>query len=156
MRRPFFDDLAFLTNLAIHAFTRSSFLYASFSRRTVQLCSEHIATVNGKLKWNDGLESLKYFVKKSLCYEGTWSSPVGHLKLFEEAVPEGVVIRYYSNSDSLLIQWDKGKEITNILVERLTSMSNETINCAKDIGNNEKEHIQPVEDGDLMLCNDVS
>ena len=35
-------------------------------------------------------------------------------------------------------------------------MSNTTTNCAKDIGNNEKEHTHLVEDCDLMSCNDIS
>lgn len=30
----------------------------------------------------------------------SWSSRGGHLKLFEEAAPEGIVIGYYSNSKS--------------------------------------------------------
>ncbi|CAB3980029.1 Hypothetical predicted protein [Paramuricea clavata] len=43
-----------------------------------------ITVVNGKLKWNEDFESLKYFIKTTLNLTGKWSSLGGHLKPFDE------------------------------------------------------------------------
>ena len=62
-------------------------------------------------------ESLKNFVETSLQLKGQWSSPGGHLKLFKET-SGSAIIRYYTNSASILIQGDEGKKLENILLEK--------------------------------------
>ena len=70
--------------------------------------------------------------------EGKWSSPGGHLKVFSEAKNK-VVIRYYTNTSSLIIQRDKGKELMDGLVDKLVS----------NFQPNESELLA---DGDVTTC----
>jgi hypothetical protein len=76
---------------------------------------------NRKLKWKKSYEALKVYVKKTLKLNGKWSSPGGNLKLFNETT-ESIMIRYYTNSASLLIQREKGELFTNILIKMLSTM----------------------------------
>ena len=69
---------------------------------------------NRKLKWKESYEALKVYVNKTLKLNGKWSSPGGNLKLFNETTGS-IIIRYYTNSASLLIQGEKGESFTNIL-----------------------------------------
>ena len=59
-------------------------------------------------------------------------APSDHLKLFNEASNE-VVIRYYTNTLSLLFQGDKGDELGNGLADKIKSFS------------------QPAKSGNLLL-----
>jgi hypothetical protein len=86
----------------------------------MQINDKPITLVKGKLKWNDSFESLLLFVEATLKIEGKWSSPGGHLKVFSEAENK-VVIRHYTNTSSLIIQGDKGKELMDGLVDKLES-----------------------------------
>ena len=52
--------------------------------------------------------------------EGKWSSPGGHLKLFSEAF-EGIVIRFYTDTTSLLFQGPEGKQFGDVLIDKLAS-----------------------------------
>ncbi|CAB3982808.1 Hypothetical predicted protein [Paramuricea clavata] len=76
---------------------------------------------NKKLKWKESYEALKVFVKKTLKLNGKWSSPGGNLKLFNETTGS-IILRYYTNSASLLIQGEKGESFTNILIKKLSTM----------------------------------
>jgi hypothetical protein len=90
------------------------------SLSSMQINDKPITLVKGKLKWNGSFESLLLFVEATLKIEGKWSSPGGHLKVFSEAKNK-VVIRYYTNTSSLIIQGDKGKELMDGLVDKLES-----------------------------------
>ena len=102
------------------------------SLSSMQISDKAITFANGKFKWIDSFESLKLFVETTLKLTGKWSSPSGHLKLFNEASDE-VVIRYYTNTSSLLFQGDKGDELGNGLADKIKSFS------------------QPVKSGNLLL-----
>jgi hypothetical protein len=82
-----------------------------------QIDDKIITVVNGKLKWNEDFESLKYFIKTTLNLTGKWSSPGGHLKLFDEDSGR-LIVRFYTNSTSLLFQGDEGKTLND---RRLTT-----------------------------------
>ena len=71
--------------------------------KTIQLDDIPITIDNTKLKWSGSFESLKIFVNTTLNMDGKWSSPGGRLKLFSEA-SEGIVIRFYTDTTSLLFQ----------------------------------------------------
>ena len=80
--------------------------------KTSQLHNTSLIVDNGKLKWIGSYEELKDFVKRVLELTGKWSSPGGYLKLFTEA-SQAIVIRYYTNTDSFLVQGLKGEEFMN-------------------------------------------
>ena len=88
----------------------------------IQISDKAITFANGKFKWIDGLEFLKLFVETNLKLTGKWSSPSGHLRLFNEASNQ-VVIRYYTNTLSFLFQGDKGDELENGLADKIKSFS---------------------------------
>ena len=52
--------------------------------------------------------------------EDKWSSPGGHLKLFSEA-SKGIVIRYYTDTASLLFQGPEGKQFGDVVIDKLAS-----------------------------------
>ena len=68
----------------------------------LQLDDTSLIVDNSKLKCKGSYEGLKDFVERILELTGKWSSPGGYLKLFTEA-SEAIVIRYYTNTDSLLM-----------------------------------------------------
>ena len=88
-----------------------------------------------KLKWCGSLESLKIFVNTTLNMKGKWSSPGGYLKLFNET-SKGIVIRYYSDTASLLFQEPEGKQIGDVLIDKLTNK------CENSEGTDELQSLQ--------------
>ncbi len=72
-------------------------------------------------------ESLQRFIKSTLKLEGNWLAPGGHLKLFNEKSDSIIIIRYYTNTTSLLFQGDEGKKFMNILAKKITSNQSITI-----------------------------
>jgi hypothetical protein len=92
--------------------------------------------INGKLKWNEDFESLKYFIKTILNLTGKWSSPGGNLKLFDEDSGR-LIVRFYTNSASLLFQGDEGNTLNNILIEKIVGIKLESVqDIINESGNN--------------------
>ncbi|CAB3985758.1 Hypothetical predicted protein [Paramuricea clavata] len=111
----------------------------------LQLDNKSITFEKGKLKWMRSFDCLKNFVETSLQLKGQWSSPGGHLKLFKET-SGSAIIRYYTNSASILIQGDEGKKLENILLEKTAKnqrLSEDSVFANKD------ESIEDVSTNDL-------
>ena len=100
-----------------------------------QIDDKIITVVNGKLKWNEDFESLKYFIKTTLNLTGKWSSPGGHLKLSDEDSGR-LIVRFYTNSASLLFQGDEGKTLNNILIEKIVGKLESVQDIINESGNN--------------------
>jgi hypothetical protein len=91
-------------------------------------------------------ESLKKFVETSLQLKGQWTSPGGYLKLFEQTSGSAIIIRYYTNTASILIQGDEGKKLENILLEK--TASNQRLSEDRFAANND-ESIEEDSSSDL-------
>ena len=100
-----------------------------------QIDDKIITVVNGKLKWNEDFESLKYFIKTILNLTGKWSSLGGNLKLFDEDSGR-LIVRFYTNSASLLFQGDEGNTLNNILIEKIVGKLESVQDIINESGNN--------------------
>ncbi|CAB4013704.1 Hypothetical predicted protein [Paramuricea clavata] len=107
----------------------------------------------GKLKWLNNFEDLKLFVKTTLQIEGTWSSPGGYLKAFSED-PESVLIRYYTDTKSLLFQGDRGKKIKNFLIGKIASISQP--GGDKHSSRSSEQNSTSIHDDSIVLVNSPS
>ena len=75
---------------------------------TIQFHNIPSSVDDKKLKW--------YGDVKGLNMKGKWLSPGGFLRLFNEG-SEGIVIRFYSDTASLLFQGPDGKQICDVLID---------------------------------------
>ena len=118
-----------MSDVSSHLNTSYSTMDCLSNLKTLQIDHNYNKCVtidgDGKLKWKENYEALKDFVKKILKLNGKWSSPGGHLKLFSEA-QDSIIIRYYTNSTSLLFQGEKGESFANILIQKLSTMHSNT------------------------------
>ncbi|CAB4034407.1 Hypothetical predicted protein, partial [Paramuricea clavata] len=99
------------------------------------------------------LEDLKLFVETTLQIEGTWSSPGGYLKAFSED-PESVLIRYYTDTKSLLFQGDRGKKIKNFLIGKIASISQP--GGDKHSSRSSEQNSTSIHDDSIVLVNSPS
>ena len=100
-----------------------------------QLTEAGITFDKGKLKCSNDFQSLQHFVESTFKLKGTWSSPSGHLKLFNEDA-ENIIIRYYTNTTSLLLPGDEGKKYMNILAKKITDNDSVTVREGKTKSSN--------------------
>ncbi|CAB4002454.1 Hypothetical predicted protein, partial [Paramuricea clavata] len=107
----------------------------------------------GKHKWLNNFEDLKLFVETTLQIEGTWSSPGGYLKAFSED-PESVLIRYYTDTKSLLFQGDRGKKIKNFLIGKIASISQPSGD--KHSSRSSEQNSTSIHDDSIVLVNSPS
>ena len=84
---------------------------------------------------SNDFQSLQRFVESTFKLKGTWSSPSGHLKLFNEDA-ENIIIRYYTNTTSLLLPGDEGKKFMNILAKKITGNESVTVREGKTKSSN--------------------
>ena len=103
------------------------FTNKSDHQRTENTANYLTVTEKGKFKWNDLFEDLKTFMDELTGKETKWSTPSGHCKLLEL---DEVVVRWYSNSNSLTINGKLSEDIKTQLriVAKLTRADTEVIN----------------------------
>lgn len=90
-----------------------------------QFCESNIIiTDRGGLKWQGNLEDLRLAVDRLRLHPGTWSSPGGHCKLFENGE---VSMRWYSNNGTLTVKGDKAEEIKQKLLNLDRKTRSETV-----------------------------
>ena len=96
-------------------------------QRTENTANYLTVTEKGKFKWNGLFEDLKTFMDELTGKETKWSTPSGHCKLLEL---DEVVVRWYSNSNSLTINGKLSEDIKTQLriVAKLTRADTEVIN----------------------------
>ena len=78
-------------------------------------------TKKGNLKSTGKFEDLKEFIKERQLSTSNWTSPGGACKLCEDKY---LIIRWYTNTESLTLRWERANEVKDRIISFAQSESN--------------------------------